>query len=207
MFAGKSVFAIIWMGGWPFWILIGASVLSIAVIILKLMEFKNKSKVTRKTFINQILEKLRKKNVDGAINLCDNTLSPMAPVVKAGLDAYSSKEGTPGEAMDREIKIQTIILEKYTTIIGTIGSIAVYIGLLGTVIGIIKSFKNIAQVGSGGISVVIGGVSESLIATAAGLAVAIPAVIAYNFLSKTIDNFVVDMEYSASAVEDFISGK
>jgi len=207
MFAGKSVFEIILMGGWPFWILMIASVLSVAVIIAKLVEFNRKSKITRKYFVGQIMEKLRKKNVESAIDLCETTDSPMAPVIQSGLEAYVDKEGTPGEAMAREMKIQTVILERYLIILGTIGSIAVYIGLLGTVIGIIRSFKDIAQVGSGGISVVIGGVSESLIATAAGLSVAIPAVIFYNFLTKIVDKFVVDMEYGASAVEDFLSRK
>ncbi|MCL2335773.1 MAG: MotA/TolQ/ExbB proton channel family protein, partial [Endomicrobia bacterium] len=89
----------------------------------------------------------------------------------------------------------------------TIGSIAVYIGLFGTVLGIIRAFHDISAMGSGGISIVIRGVSEALIATAAGLFVAIPAVVAYNFFTKLIDKFVVNMEYCASAVEEYLSGK
>ncbi len=79
-----------------------------------------------------------------------------------------------------------------------------YIGLFGTVLGIIRSFHDISLAGSGGISVVIGGVSESLIATAAGLCVAIPAVVAYNFFTRTIDKFIVEMEYALSALKEII---
>jgi len=95
-------------------------------------------------------------------------------------------------------------LEKYTTIVGTIGSVSVYIGLFGTVIGIIRAFHDISLAGSGGISVVIAGVSEALVATAAGLSVAIPAIVAYNFFMKRIDSFVVDMEYAVSAAKEVI---
>ena len=102
------------------------------------------------------------------------------------------------------MSIEVIKLEKYTTFIATIGAVSVYIGLFGTVLGIIRSFHDISLAGSGGISVVIGGVSESLIATAAGLCVAIPAVVAYNFFTRAIDKFVVEMEYSLSALKEII---
>lgn len=206
MFEGKSFFEILALGGITLWVLLFASILSIAVILYKLYEFKEKSKVTRDSFIAELLAKMKKNNYKEAISLCDETNSPMAPIAKAGLNAFVNKEGTINEAMEREIMIQTVILEKYTTILGTIGSIAVYIGLFGTVLGIIDAFHDISSVGSGGISVVIGGVSEALIATAAGLFVAVPAVIAYNFFTKLIDKFIVNMEYTASTVEDFLSG-
>ena len=109
--------------------------------------------------------------------------------------------------MEREITIETIQLERYTSIVGTIGNIAVYIGLFGTVLGIIRAFHDIANVGGGGMNIVIGGVAEALICTATGLSVAIPAVVAYNYFSKRIDNFVNDMEMAASELLDLISSK
>ncbi|MCL2799861.1 MAG: MotA/TolQ/ExbB proton channel family protein [Endomicrobia bacterium] len=205
MFEGKSIIDIIRMGGWTFSVLIAVSILSFTVIFYKFFEFAVKSKITRKEFITRLMEKLRKNKIDGAIGFCESVNTPMAPVAKAGLTAYNDREGTMSQAMNREIMIQTVKLERFTTIIGTVGSIAVYIGLFGTVLGIIRAFHDIAKAGSGGISIVIGGVSEALIATAAGLFVAIPAVVAYNFLMKRIENFTVNMEYCASAVEDFLS--
>ena len=103
--------------------------------------------------------------------------------------------------------VETVKLEKYTSIVGTIGNIAVYIGLFGTVLGIVRSFHNISTVGSGGISVVIGGVAEALICTATGLIVAIPAVVAYNYFMRRVDNFVTDMEYCASEMLDILVSK
>ena len=109
------------------------------------------------------------------------------------------------QAMKRKISIEVLKLERYTTILATVGAVSVYIGLFGTVLGIIRSFHDISLVGSGGISVVIGGVSESLIATAAGLSVAIPAVVAFNFLSRSVDKFVIEMEYVVSALKEIMS--
>jgi Biopolymer transport proteins len=207
MFEGKSLLEILQMGGWTLYVLAAASILSITVILFKLIEFLGKSKVTRTHFISKLMNRLRKGDMEGAMEFCDNCDSPMAPVAKAGIKAHIDKNTSVGDAMDREIMIETVKLERFTTILGTLGSIAVYIGLFGTVLGIIRAFHDISQVGSGGISIVIGGVSEALIATAAGLFVAIPAVIAYNFFTKLIDKFVVNMEYCASAVEDFMVGK
>lgn len=207
MFEGKSIIEILQLGGWTLYVLLGASILSITVILFKLIEFWLKSKMIRSQFISSLISKLKKGRFDDAAEFCDRVNSPMAPVAKAGIIAYRDQNYGISEAMDREIMIETVKLERFTTILGTIGSIAVYIGLFGTVIGIIRAFHDISAMGSGGISIVIGGVSEALIATAAGLFVAIPAVIAYNFFTKLIDKFVVNMEYCASAVEDFLSGK
>ncbi|MEK7867888.1 MAG: MotA/TolQ/ExbB proton channel family protein, partial [Candidatus Omnitrophota bacterium] len=88
-----------------------------------------------------------------------------------------------------------------------IGSMSVYVGLLGTVLGIMKAFNNISATGTGGISVVITGISEALISTVAGLCIAVPAVTAYNYFMKRIDNFITDMELCASEILDLIAGK
>ena len=109
------------------------------------------------------------------------------------------------QAMKRKISIEVLKLERYTTILATVGAVSVYIGLFGTVLGIIRSFHDISLAGSGGISVVIGGVSESLIATAAGLSVATPAAVAFNFLSRSVDKFVIEMEYVVSALKEIMS--
>jgi biopolymer transport protein ExbB/TolQ len=207
MFEGKNFADILIMGGWTLYILLGASVVSIAVIIFKFMEFWIKSRMKRQKFISTLAEKINKEDFKSAINFCDKTISPMGLVAKSGIISFKENNGRIGDSMEREIMIQTVKLERFTTILGTLGNIAVYIGLFGTILGIIRAFHDISKVGAGGISVVIGGVSEALVATAAGLFVAIPAVVAYNFFTKRIDNFTVNMEYCASAVEDILRGK
>ncbi|MDR3071454.1 MAG: MotA/TolQ/ExbB proton channel family protein [Endomicrobium sp.] len=202
MFENKSFVDILNMGGWALYVLLGASIVSVSVICFKAITFWTKSKVKRVDFVYALTRKIRENKIDEAIDYCGTVNSPMGQVSKAGLVAFKEKEKNINGVMEREIMIQTVELENLTTILGTFGSISVYIGLFGTVLGIIGAFHDISKVGSGGITVVIGGVSEALIATAAGLSVAIPATVAYNFFSKIIDKFVVDMEYCISAVEE-----
>jgi biopolymer transport protein ExbB/TolQ len=188
-------------GGITLYVLIIVSIISIAIILYKFLEFGVKSSMSRTKFISNLMATIKKGRIESSIIFCEKTSSPMGAVAKAGLVAHSKKRGNISEAMDREIMVETVTLEKFTTVLGTIGSVSVYIGLFGTVLGIIRAFHDISTMGSGGISVVIGGVSEALIATAAGLFVSIPAVVAFNFFTKVIDKFVVDMEYCASAIE------
>lgn len=205
MFEGKSFIEILNMGGWTLYTLLMCSIISVTIIIFKIFEFKKKAKIDARTFLKTIKSKIQDEPISFAVAYCDKINTPVSTVVKAGLVKFADTSSTNvEETMNREVLIETIKLEKYTTIVGTIGSVAVYIGLFGTVLGIIRSFHDISKVGSGGISVVIGGVSEALIATAAGLCVAIPAVVAYNFFMKRIDNFVVEMEYAVSALEELL---
>jgi biopolymer transport protein ExbB len=97
--------------------------------------------------------------------------------------------------LEKEIAKKVKDLEKYVLIVGTIANISVYLGLLGTIIGIIEAFSNISGQGLGGINIVIGGVSKALVTTAFGLIVAIPAVIAYNYFNEKIDDFTKSMEF------------
>jgi biopolymer transport protein ExbB/TolQ len=207
MFEGKNFIDILNMGGWALFVLLGASIFSVTIICFKLVEFWIKSKMVRFQFVCKLMEKIKKDKLDEAVDFCNTINSPMSTVAKAGIVAFKENERNVGEAMEREIMIQTVKLERYTAVLGTLGSVAVYIGLFGTVLGIIRAFHDISETASGGISVVIGGVSEALVATAAGLFVAIPAVIAYNFFTKRIDKFIVDMEYCSSVVADTLKRK
>ena len=142
-----------------------------------------------------------------AVGFCKNIDTPAARVVLAGLNLYGHDEKLISNAMEREITVETIKLERFTGIVGTIGGTAVYIGLLGTVIGIMRAFSDIAKAGSGGMDVVTVGIAEALVCTAAGLLVAIPAVICFNWFTRKIDNFIVDMELAASELVDLICVK
>ena len=203
MFEGKSFFEILSMGGWTLYLLFVISILSVSIIILKIVEFKRKSKIKTDKLLTKVKNSIMKGSVAGILDYCQLLNTPVSNTIIAGLVRFLEfGDSNIEESMRRTIAKETMKLEKYTTILATIGAVSVYIGLFGTVLGIIRSFHDISLAGSGGISVVIGGVSESLIATAAGLCVAIPAVAAYNFFTKAIDNFVVEMEYSISAIKE-----
>jgi biopolymer transport protein ExbB len=146
-------------------------------------------------------------NIEMAKEICRTSNAPFSRVVFSGLGLHGRYETEISNAMDREITIETIRLERLTSIVGTIGNTAVYIGLFGTVLGIIRAFHDIAAAGAGGMSIVIGGVAEALVCTATGLLVAIPAVIAYNYFMKRVDRFINDMELCASELIDLIGGR
>jgi biopolymer transport protein ExbB len=207
MFEGKTLWAIFSVGGFTMYILLICSIISIGVIIERFLYYKKKSKVKRTVFMSKIRKEIKGGNVPRALDLAEKGDTPITNVVLQGLKLHGQSDEEISSAMEREITVETILLEKYTSVVGTIGNIAVYIGLFGTVLGIIKAFHDISRIGSGGMSVVIGGVSEALVCTATGLSVAIPAVIAYNYFSRRIDIFVNDMELCASELIDLISKK
>lgn len=205
MFEGKSILEIINIGGFTMYILILCSVISLGVIISRLLSYRTKSCIDKMRLMRAIRQELEKGSVEKALSLTDKNPSPLAAVVHAGLKKHGHEEKIIANSMERQIMVETVKLEEYTSIVGTIGNTAVYIGLFGTVLGIVRSFHNISSIGAGGISVVIGGVSEALVCTATGLLVAIPAVFAYNYFIKRVDNFVTEMEYVASETADLLT--
>jgi biopolymer transport protein TolQ len=142
------------------------------------------------------------------------SLSPLANLFRAVYSLSSSIE-RPGHASTDEVKIalkrvvalESTRLEKYLTFLATTGSTTPFIGLFGTVWGIMNSFRGIGRIGSASLAVVAPGIAEALIATAAGLAAAIPAVIAYNYyLSRTRRN-IIAMEDFSQELLDFYTRK
>lgn len=207
MFQGKAIWAIIQTGGPTMYVLLCCSVLSIAVLLERVFYYYRRSMTRRSDFMQTILRELSKGHENKAFDICKRTDTPFAKVALAGLNLIGHNEKTVLQAMEREITIETIKLERFTGIVATIGSTAVYIGLLGTVLGIMHAFRDIALDKAGGVGVVIAGISEALVCTAAGLLVAIPAVVSYNYFTRKIDNFVVDMELCASELMDVLGAK
>ncbi len=207
MFRDKSIFELIHAGGFTIYILLLCSVVSLAVIIERVLYFRRRSRVSRPVLMEQIRREYENDRVRAAIDLCQGADTPYSKVALAGLNLNGHDEKVVSNAMEREITVETIKLERFTSIVATIGGTAVYVGLFGTVLGIMRAFADIGKAGSGGMDVVTTGISEALICTAAGLFVAIPAVVAYNYFVRKIDNFVVDMELAASELMDLLCGK
>ena len=200
-----NIWQLIKVGGFTMILLLSASVLSVAIILERLISYRSKSRIKRKDFMLKIRQEIKKGKLNQAAGVCKDTNTPFAQVVYAGLSFFDCSEKEISNNMERQIIIETTILERLTSVIGTIGSVSVYVGLFGTVLGIIRAFHDISVSGSGGISVVISGISEALACTAAGLCVAVPAVIAYNYFMKKVDDFIKDMELAASETIDLIS--
>lgn len=134
----------------------------------------------------------------------------LASVVKAGLGEYKTlveegqREAVVVEAVDeavgRALDVAVINLRQRLTGIATISGVAPFLGLFGTVTGLISAFRGIAESGSGGIATVSGGISEALVTTVIGLFVAIPALWAYNYFMSKIDVMTIELDNSASRI-------
>lgn len=200
-----ALWQLIRVGGFTMYILLLFSILSFAIIIERYLYYRRRSKVKRETFMMGIAKECKKGDVKKALEICENIDTPFSAVTSSGLNLYGHNEVFISNTMERQITVETAKLERFTSIVGTIGSTAVYIGLFGTVLGIMRAFHDISKGGSGGINVVINGISEALVCTAAGLCVAVPAVIAYNYFIKKVDSFITDMELCASETMDLLN--
>jgi len=207
MFAGKTFLEIVQIGGFTMYILLFCSFLSIAILLERILYYRKRSKTNRAEFMAKVARAVNSGGVEKAMELCRNTPAPFSDVVYSGLELSGRQEKEISNAMEREITIEVSKLERYTGIVGTIGNVAVYIGLFGTVLGIIRAFHDISAAGAGGMSIVIGGVAEALVCTATGLFVAIPAVIAFNYFARKVELFTNDMELCASELIDLMGGE
>ncbi len=150
-----------------------------------------------------------------------HTDSPLAKVVGAGMSEYLKgmealqEEGPEDvgdfdlvDAVNRQLERakerETANLKRGLTVLATVGSTSVFVGLFGTVVGIITAFQGLSTDGGGGLSSVAGGISEALVATAVGLMVAIPSVVAFNLFNGRVEGFQIDMNDVASELIDFV---
>lgn len=172
------------------------SILSLAVIVERIFILRrleraeaNDFPLLREALTRRQLEKLQSHLVSSA--------TPSAAIVRAGLHHQSDGEARMREVMGLETTVQTAHLQSNLPILATAATTAPYIGLFGTVLGILEAFREIAQSGQTGASVVAGGISEALTATALGLGVAIPAVMAYNYFTGRVNKFALEIESNA----------
>jgi biopolymer transport protein ExbB len=201
-----SIGTILASGNITLYLLILCSIVSFAIIIERVIYFRRNASEPRAPFMRLIRESLHGSGAGRALEHC-GTASTISRVVREGLEATGAEQSNARNAMERQIAVETRGLEKFTSLLGTIGSTAVYIGLFGTVIGIIRAFGDISAAGVGGINIVIGGIAEALVSTAAGILVAVPSVIAYNLIIRRIDTAIADMELCESELIDLLAEK
>jgi biopolymer transport protein ExbB len=186
---------------------------SIGVMIDRAIAFSAARKQSRE-FAPAVAGALRAKNLDDAIKIADRFgKSHLAKVVVAGLQEFKAHRDS-AEISGEEIEASKRALERAEAIVhaelkrgistlATIGSTSPFVGLFGTVIGIINAFKGISSEKSVGLGAVAGGISEALVTTAVGLFVAIPAVWMYNYFTNRVEAFDVEMGNSSSELIDY----
>jgi len=174
---------------WVLWLLIGLSILSVAVIIERAIFFQ-KMKLDLAAFTEGLTKALESNDWDGVKKLCEASPALASQTVLRGVEARKRSGQAMEETMLGYIIGQKPRLDHGLMILGTLGNNAPFIGLFGTVLGIIIAFRDLALNPQGGAAVVMRGISEALIATAVGLIVAIPAVIAYNYFQRVVKRHV-----------------
>jgi biopolymer transport protein ExbB len=186
---------------------------SIGVMIDRWMAFSAARKQSR-AFAPQVAGALREGKIDEAIKIAErNKKSHLAKVVTAGLQefkAHGESTEIPGEqieaskrALERAEAIVHAELKRGLGGLATIGSTAPFVGLFGTVVGILNAFRGISESKATGLAAVAGGIAEALITTAIGLFVAIPAVMMFNYLTGRVEAFDVEMDNSSSELIDY----
>jgi biopolymer transport protein ExbB len=166
--------------GWVLVLLIILSIASIGVIIEKAILY-SKFQGETKRLLAAMKSHLESKGLDGAMDILAESKSPVAQIINHQLSSLNLGPEAASEAMEAERVITKMNIEKHLALLGTLGANAPFIGLFGTVLGIVHSFKGLATSQQGG---VMSGISEALVATAIGLWVAIPAAICFNFFKK-----------------------
>jgi biopolymer transport protein ExbB len=169
------------------------SVIAVAIVVERFLSLR-RNRILKYDILQRIEELLRDRKIPEATTLCKRYPSSMTRILLAAILNHDKTRPEIKEIIEDAGRHEIPVLERYLTILGTIASIAVLLGLLGTVLGMIRTFNAISAVGYGHPEALAGGISEALIATAAGLAIAIPTLVLYNFFTSKVDSLVVEME-------------
>lgn len=188
------------------------SLISLGLFIERLLTFRRADKQSQR-FAGLVTEHLVERKLVEAVEAADSKQfesSHVARVCSAGIREFLAG-GSGGadsvesarKSIERAIQTETLDLRRGLSALATVANTAPFVGLFGTVFGIINSFKSMAANASGGLTAVAGGISEALVTTAFGLFVAVPAVWFYNYFSNRVETFAVDMNNSMLELLDY----
>jgi biopolymer transport protein ExbB len=202
-----SLWQIFLAGGVVMWPILLCSIFAMAIILEKLIYLK-RIKIDAPEFLNSILDKMKRHQTKEALEICDATNNPIGRILKAGILKYDRSRPQIKEAIEDASLYEIPRLEKNLPALSTIAQVSPLLGLLGTVMGMVRCFQAIQAKSSALYPVSAGdlaaGIWEALFATVAGLVVAIPAFIVYNYLVNRVNNFILDMEKAATEFINFI---
>jgi biopolymer transport protein ExbB len=184
---------IVQAGGWIMFPIVACSVVAVAIVLERLWTLQEK-RVLPANVANQVWDSVQHNQIDVQQIQHVHQSSPLGQVLAAGLAYRHAPRDVLKEVVEDAGRHAVHDLERYLNPLGTIAAISPLLGLLGTVSGMIRSFTAITAQGVGNPSILAGGISEALVATAAGLTVAIPSLIAYRYLRGRVDGLVVKIE-------------
>ena len=192
-------------GGWLMVPILLCSIVAAAISVERLWSLQ-RGKITPKNLLAEVWGANKSKDADPQAIRELRASSPLGQVFAAGISNVRRGRDIMKEAMEEAAGQVSHDLERYLTALGIIASIAQLLGLLGTVVGMIQVFSVMLLEGAGNANVLAGGISKALITTAAGLSVAIPALIFHRFFLRRVDELMVSMEQEASKLVDIMHG-
>jgi biopolymer transport protein ExbB len=203
MFGELSFWQMLMKGGATVIFLLGISVLSWWIVIDRAVRF---SRIRGKAaeFMAKVKRLIEAKDDDAVKTLCQSTPGPVSAVVFEGIKNKKKDREKIESGMQRVINKESERMQSMLGILGTIGNVAPFVGLFGTVLGIIKAFHDLSLSSGGGPSVVASGIAEALVATAMGIFVAVPAVIFYNYFVRLVDSIENDAITAGSEMLDLL---
>ncbi len=209
LFKTDTLISYFWKTGPLRWPLLLCSILGLTYIIERIVALvKLRPRIKVEQLVSRITEALRNDNLMEAVSICEEAGGPLANIVKAGLLRYSqgmiddkavTKEDI-SEAIDEASILEIPQLERNLVVLSTIYQVSPLFGLLGTVSGMVKAFTAIALKGTGDPQLLAGGISEALLTTVIGLAIAIPVMIAYQYLMSRVDRHILEIQQVSTEI-------
>lgn len=189
----NSAMIVCWIG------LLISSVLGLTIIVDRFIYF-TRIKSQDNSLAPKLLSLIKDNELKAAIALCETAKSPLANIIMAGLN----NKDIPKESMQGASNKELPRLERFISTLSTISTIAPLLGLLGTILGMIQSFAVISVVGSGNPNALASGIANALLTTAAGLIIAIPTVVFYNYFVNTINARILFIENLSNEISDYM---
>jgi biopolymer transport protein ExbB len=191
-------------GGWIMWPLLVLALAAIAVSVERTLAIR-KAASDNDAFIEDLRKRLNAADFEGALQLCDQTPGPVPQLLASGIRTRHLDNASIERAMEELALRQTPLLHKRLGVLDTVITMAPLLGLLGTITGMIQSFNVVSTAGSSAPTAITGGVAEALIATAAGLTIAIMTLPVYNYLTERVKELVADMEVRATQLLNILA--
>ncbi|MEI0446701.1 MotA/TolQ/ExbB proton channel family protein [Brachyspira intermedia] len=189
----NSAMIICWIG------LLISSILGLTIIVDRFIYF-TRIKSQDNSLAPKLISLIKDKELKAAIALCETAKSPLANIIMSGL----KNTDMPKESMQSASNKELPRLERFISALSTISTVAPLLGLLGTILGMIQSFAVMSVVGSGNPNALASGIANALLTTAAGLIIAIPTVVFYNYFVNTLNERILFIENLSNEVSDYI---
>ncbi len=193
-------------GGPVMWPLFACSIIALAIIIERLFALRQ-SKIIPEELIEELERLIRMGRIGDVEQLLKGSSSPLCPIIMAAIKNIGRRREIIKEYMEEEGATQAYTMERYTDILGIIAAISPLLGFLGTATGILTTFKTISTMGNNYSLLLATGISEALITTIVGLAIAIPVYVCYRILIARSDYLLIDMEMTSERILEYLKGE